>query len=109
MKGGNEQKGKSDAMHRRMNISRGKHENMKTCHGLQTIRITVNKNIKASVLNFPCFVLSTFYATKTQGIVLKMFLNILINKVIIKKKCMSKNQPNNTAKRFFSEVGYEIF
>ena len=55
----------------------------------------------ALFLNLPCFDLHNFYATGRQSIVTKMFLNVLIRRVLIKKVSVCKNQSNNITKRFF--------
>ena len=55
-------------------------------------------------LNLPCFVLPTFYAIWVQGIVLEMFLYIHINRILIKKALVCKNQPNNTCNVWYVSV-----
>ena len=55
-------------------------------------------------LNLPCFVLLTFYATWVQGIVLEMFLYILVNRILIKRALVCKNQPNNTCHVWYVSV-----
>ena len=84
-------------------------ENMTVFYkGLQTIRYHCTQEhwIYFSLfLNPLCFILSISYFARTQGIVLKMFLNVLINIILIKKHACVKISIIAPLKNFSVMVG----